>query len=132
MSSLYARSLLETWLKDPAMTVPFFGTINETVSTTPNIWCTASFGSTYREVLAFCDGVEREEGELEIIYFGPPGEGYQALLQAIETDMLTLMAQRDPNNKLVLTGRSAPFEYTGGDAEQEYSCSVYVDFSYYV
>lgn len=113
------------------MAVAFHPTINMEQNPVDTTWCTASFGSTYRETLSFCQGIVEETGELEIIYFGPAGEGYQALIQAIETDMQTLMAQRDPNNKLVLTGQSAPFEYTGGDAEQDYSCSVYIDFTYY-
>jgi hypothetical protein len=129
MSSLYVRTVTEGWMKDAAMLVPYYETINMENNPKDSVWCTCDFSSTFREKLTFCDGANSEEGEVEIVYFGSPGIGYQSLLQALETEMITLMSQRD--SKLSLTSRSAPFEYSGGSADKMYALSVYVDYQYY-
>ena len=113
------------------MSVPFYPSINTNQNPTDAIWVTASFGSSYRETLTFCNGMAMEDGEVELIYFGPPGTGYNAVITAMETDLAVLMAQRDPNGKVVLTGRSAPFEYSAGDADREFSVSVFVEYQFY-
>ena len=113
------------------MSVPFYGTINEDQNPRDDMWFTASFGSTWRETMTFCEGMKLEEGEIELVFFGRPGVGYNDLLTAIEADMVVLMAQKDPNGRLVLTEQSAPFEYSGGSANEEYSLSVFVDYQFY-
>lgn len=130
MSSLYVRNTVEGWLADPAMQVPFYPTINEDQNPPDDMWCSVQYGNAYRERTTFCeDGIE-EESEIEVIYMGRAGVGYQALLAAAEQDMGTLMAQRDLTNKLVLLQRSAPYEYTGGDASRYYGLSFYIDAVY--
>lgn len=131
MSSYYVRSLIEGWLKDQAMSVPYYPTINEEQNPTDDIWCTADFTSNYRDVMTFCEGLTTEEGEVEIEYFGKAGIGDDSLIQAIEADMLILMAQRDPNSKCILMRRSAPFETSGGSAMMMYGLSIYVDYQLY-
>ena len=131
MSSLYVRQQVETWLQDAAMTTPYYPTINEDQNPTDAMWVTADFDANFREVLAFCDGEVREEGDIELVYQGPPGTGYTALITAIEADMKTLMAQRDASGKLVLTNRSAPFEYSNGDADLNYELAITIEYSYY-
>ena len=131
MSSLFVRKTVEGWLQDPAVVTPFYPTVNYDQNPSDDIWFTAEFGSTYRETMTFCDGLEMEEGEVQLIYFGPPGTGYDAVLAAMEADLAVLMAQKDPTGKLVLTGRSSPFEYTGGDAEREYAASCFLEYQLY-
>jgi len=126
MSSRYVRNLMETWLKDPAMAVPYYLTVNEEQDPQDDVWCTCDFSSNYRETMTFCEGVTSEEGEVEVVYYGLPGKGYDALIQMLEADMLVLMARRDP--KLALLNRSAPFEFSGGSADEMYAMSVYVDY----
>jgi len=128
MSSHYVRSLVEGWLKDVAMAVPYYLTINTEQDPQDDIWCTADFSSSYRDTLTFCEGLTTEEGEVEVQYFGLPGKGYEDLIQAVEADMITLMAQRDPQGKCVLMRRSAPYETSGGSARAMYGVSIYVDY----
>lgn len=131
MSSFYVRALVEGWLQDPSMEVPYYPTINREQNPQDGIWCSASFMSGYRDVLGYCEGLTTEEGEVEIRYFGLPGIGDSAVIQAAETDMATLMAQRDPAGKCVLMRRSAPLEASNGSARNLYSIAVYVDYQYY-
>lgn len=131
MSSLYVRQQVRGWLSDPAMTVPFYNTINEEQAPNDPIWATVDFSYSDREVLTFCGGDVSEEGEFEVVYLGQPGTGDVALLTAAEADIKTLMAQRDPSNKLILTSRSAPDEFTQGDAQLEYGVSFFVEYTYY-
>ena len=131
MSSLYVRKQIETWLKDSAMAVPFYNTINEDQSPTDNIWCTADFDISSRELLTLCQDYIEESGEVEVVYFGQPGTGYEDLLTAAESDMQTLMSFRDASNKLILINRSAPMEFTRGDADQEYGIIFDVEYQYY-
>ena len=131
MSSAYVRSLVRTWLQDSAMVVPFYNTINEEQKPSDDNWCTVHFNNPYREVTTFCEGDWVEEGEAEIVYFGLPGVSDTNLIQLIEADMTTLMAKRDPNEKLVLMNRSAPIEYSSGSAGLDYALAIYVDYTFY-
>ena len=131
MSSLYVRSTVEGWLQDPAMTLPFYGTINNEENPADSMWTTASFDATYRETLTFCDGIVEEEGEIELVFFAPPGEGYANLMTALEADVATLMAQRDATHKLVLRSATAPMEFSGGTARGDYALAVYIEYVYY-
>ena len=111
------------------MAVPYYDTVNKEQNPQDDMWCTADFSSEFREIITFCaEGAVREDGEIEIRFAGLPGVGSTALLQAIESDMVTLMAQRDPNHKLVLTQRSAPYEVSSGTAKLMYELSVFVDY----
>ena len=131
MSSLAVRQLFETWLQDPAMQTRYYPTVNQAQNPADDIWFTATFDSISRETVTFCEGSEIEDGEVELVYFGLPGEGYSAVIAAIEADMNVLMAKTDPTGRLVLGDRSAPFEYSGGTADEEYSVSVYVEYQYF-
>lgn len=131
MSSLYIRQLFESWMKDPAMNTPYYETVNKNQNPSDLMWVTAEFDHLYRETMTFCAGKTEESGEIELVFFGPAGEGYTNLLTAIEADMITLMAQRDPAQRLVLMSRSAPFESSGGDAAQDYNLSIFIDYVYY-
>ena len=113
------------------MVVPYYPTLNEEQNPKDDNYCTARFTSSFRETITFCQGDKLEEGEIEVIYFGKPGIGDNALIQALEADMITMMAQRDPATKLTLTQRSAPFEFSGGSALARYGQSVYIDYVYY-
>jgi hypothetical protein len=114
------------------MTVPYYPTVNMEQNPTDRIWMTAEFGSSYREVLTICQGDVLEDGEVEVIFFGPPGIGYTEVLTALELSIAALLQKVDPAGKLTLTGRSAPFEYSRGTALKNYAVSVYVDYQYYM
>jgi len=131
MSSSVVRTLVEQWLEDPAMAVKYYATINEDQDPDDAMWCTAKFSPSYRESTTFCGGKTTEEGEVEIIYFGQPGIGESALIVAVETDMLVLMAQRDPAGDMVILNRSAPFEFSGGSAGSLYGLSIFLEYQYY-
>lgn len=112
------------------MGVPFHDTVNMEQNPQDPIWVTAIFDSLYREVLTFCEDKVREEGDVVLVYSGRPGVGDTAMLAAIEADLPVLMAQRDPNKRLVILNRSAPEEYSGGSAQQDYQMAVYLDYEY--
>jgi len=131
MSSKYVRDIVEGWLEDVAMAVPYYKTVNEEQNPADTIWCSADFSSSSRNILTFCEGVVSEEGEIEVIYMGRAGIGVDDIITALEADMLTLMARRDVAGKLILIQRSAPFEFTGGSADRWYGLSVYVDYQFY-
>ena len=131
MSSLYVRNMVTGWLEDPAMAVPFYATINYEENPQDDMWMTADFSSDFRETTTYCNDQTFEEGEVELQYFGLPGKGYEALITAIEADMVTLMAQRDPQGKMVILRRSAPFETSSGSAKAMYGLSIYLDYQLY-
>jgi hypothetical protein len=131
MSSRYVRNLVEQWMTDPAMLVPYHASVNLDIDPPEDTWCTVEFSSSFRETLTFCQGAVEENGEIEVIYFGDAGAGYDTLIQALEADIKTLMAKRDTANKLILTGRSPPDEYFGGSAERHYGLSVFIEYIYY-
>lgn len=132
MSSLYIRQKFEGWLQDRTkMKVPYYPTINMDQNPQDDMWCTAEFGSSYRETMTFCDGVTMEEGEVKVVYFGLPGIGEATLLAKMEADLNTLMAQQDLAGKLVITTRSAPFDYSGGSAEKSFALACFVEYQYF-
>ena len=131
MSSRYVRQIFEQWLQDPALSVPFYPTVNMEQNPTDDTWCTADFSGSYRDVLTFCNGVVSEDGEVELVYFGRPGIGYDTLLQQVENDVAILEGMEDPAGKLVIMGRSAPYEFSSGSAAKEYSLSVFFEYRYY-
>lgn len=131
MSSRYVRQMFEQWLTSAALGVPYYPTVNQEQSPSDNAWCTATFSSSYREVMTFCNGVTSEDGEVEVIYMGRPGIGYNVLLQLVETDAAVLESMTDPAGKLVIHGRSAPYEFSLGSAKKDYSLSVFFEYSYY-
>ena len=123
--------MVEGWLKDVSMAVPYYPTINEEQDPQDIMWCSADFSSSLRDTLTYCQGKTSEEGEVRVVYFGQAGVGEDILIAALEADMVLLMANRDPSDKLVLMQRSAPFEFGGGSAERWYGLSVYVDYQFY-
>ena len=131
MSSSYVRQMIKDWLRDPTMGIKFYNTINEEQDPLDEFWCTVSFGNPFREVATFCEGSWTEEGEMEVIYFGPPGVTDDAFVVAVEADVDKLMAKRDAANKMVLIRRSAPFEFSDGSADQKYALSIYIDYTFY-
>jgi hypothetical protein len=131
MSASYVRNMVEAWLKAPAVVTPFYPTINLEQNPSDPIWFTAEFDAQLRETITFCQNSTSEEGEIELFFFGAPGQGYTAVLTALETDLITLMANVDPAGKLVLTNASAPFDFSSGKADREYGLSVFLEYTYY-
>lgn len=132
MSSLYVRQTVEAWLQDPTLPLPFYPTINEEQNPADDMWVTAQFGSSYRETTTFCRDKQFESGDIEVIFFGKPGVGYTALIAQAEAFCTALLLNADSTEALVLTGRSAPFEYSAGSALKQYSVGIYIDYEYYM
>lgn len=131
MSTLYVRSTVETWLQNAAGVVPYYRTVNTEQQPQDDVWMSATFDADYTEVMTFCRGDVREEGEIELIYMGLAGEGFDRLLTAAESHADQVLANNDPNDKLVLLKRTAPIEYTGGGFEGMYSVSIYLSYHFY-
>lgn len=130
MASKYIRDMIDTWVKDPSMKVPFYPTINMEQDPPDDIWFTVEFSSGYKEKLTYC-GTTSENGEVEIVFFGRPGIGYDTLLTALEADIKTLMAMRDPAQKMVLLDSSPPAEFSDGSADMSYEMSVFCEYIYF-
>ncbi len=131
MSSKYVRDTVEAWLKDAAIQTPYYPTVNLEQNPQDDIWFSAEYSPMSRQSMDFCGNKTIENGEIELIWFGLPGIGYDLLIAAMEHDIKLLMSKRDPDQKLVLMEASAPFEATGGSAEMSYEVSTYIEYIYF-
>ena len=118
-------------MREPDMLIPYYPTINEDQNPEDERWVTAEFNGSLRDTLTFCEDNIIEEGDIELVYFGQPGVGYQPLMLAMEADLVTLMSKRDDTGKLVFVRRSAPYDYSSGSANMMYALSVYIDYQFY-
>lgn len=131
MSSRYVRQMFEQWLQDPSLEVPYYPTINKEQNPRDDKWCTAEFNPSYREVMTFCNNMVSEDGEVEVIYEGKAGIGYDDLILSVERDIKLIENMSDPAEKLVITNRSAPTEFSAGSADRHYSLSVFFEYQYF-
>ena len=107
--------------------VPYIDTINLAQNMPSPVWCTLSFLPYGTEKLTFCDDMQ-ETGIVSLVFFGAPGVGDDALLQAGEAAAAKFFAYTDPNNKVVLTTQSAAIDYqAAGDVPQ---FAIQFDFEY--
>ena len=107
--------------------VPYVDTINFAQNMPAPTWCTLAFLTYGNEKLSFCDDRE-ETGSISLVFFGAPGVGDDALLQAGEAAAAKFFAYTDPNNKVVLTTQSAAIDYqAAGDVPQ---FAIQFDFEY--
>ena len=131
MSALYVRDTFRKWLNDPAHVVAFYDTVNLDQNPADDVWCTASFDAFARESLTFCPGADREEGEIEVVYFGRPGIGDAELLQAVEAHVGIMEGFTDSTGTFEISSISAPEEFSNGDADREYAVSVIFEYYFY-
>jgi len=129
MSALYVRRKFREWLTNPAMSVPFYDTVNAATNPQDDIWVTADFNALYREKMTYCDGSWMEEGDVSLIYNGLPGVGDEALIEAAEKDIEVLMSFRD-SQSFILTERSAVNDFSSGATNQNYQIEIIVSYQY--
>ena len=131
MSSLYVRTTFRNWVTDPVgFTVPYYDTINRSVSPIDAIWLTLDFEPEFSEEINFCrDAIE--EGVVDFVFSGRAGVGDTALLTAAEADMAWLKTQTDPTGRLVIRSIQAPEEFTAGDAEVNYRIVFGVEYVFH-
>lgn len=129
MSALYVRRKFREWLTHPSMAVPFYETVNTATNPQEDIWVTADFNALYREKMTYCEGSWMEEGDVSLIYNGLPGVGDEALIEAAEKDVETLMAFRD-SPLFILTERSAVNDFSSGATNQNYQIEIIVSYQY--
>jgi len=130
MSSKYVRDMVEGWVNEIDILTPFYPTINMEQDPQDDMWFTIEFTSRYKEKLTYCD-TTAENGEVELVFFGLPGKGYDSVISALEADIKTLMSKRDPAQKLVLLEASAPAEFSSGSANSSYEMSVFCEYVYF-
>lgn len=106
MSSRVVRNLARNWVG--TLSTPYFDTINMEQNPSVEFWCTLSFISYGFSKLSYCSQWQ-EDGEIELIFFGPAGTG-DGLLTRAEADAALFFNNADPSGRVVLTGRSAPEE----------------------
>ena len=107
--------------------VPYVDTINLAQNMPTPTWCTLSFLTYANEKLSYCDDRE-ETGAISLVFFGAPGVGDDALLQAAEAAAAKFYVYKDPAIKVTLTTQAAPIEFTpAGDVPQ---FAVSIDFEY--
>ena len=129
MLALYVRRKFREWLTHPSMAVPFYETVNTATNPQEDIWVTADFNALYREKMTYCEGSWMEEGDVSLIYNGLPGVGDEALIEAAEKDVETLMAFRD-SPLFILTERSAVNDFSSGATNQNYQIEIIVSYQY--
>jgi hypothetical protein len=107
--------------------VPYVDTINLSQNMPAPTWCTLAFLTYGNEKLSFCDDRE-ETGSISLVFFGAPGVGDDALLQAAEAAAAKFYAYADPARKVTLTTQAAPIEFTPAGDVPQYAVSI--DFEY--
>lgn len=125
MSSKYVRDMVKGWAAQS--TVPFYDTINRNQNPRDNIWFTIEFEVETSELQSFC-GVNTEEGVIEMIFCGLPGQGDGAVLAAAEAEALRMMSNSDPTGLLFLKRPMPPEEFSAGDADSSYRVVVGIEY----
>ena len=109
--------------------VAYIDTINLAQNMTQPTWCTLAFLTYGNEKLSYCDDRE-ETGSISLVFFGAPGVGDDALLQAAEAAAAKFYAFADPANKVTLTTQAAPIEFTPAGDVPQYALSIDFEYSY--
>lgn len=129
MSSLYVRDLVRDWCSQFSSS-KFYDTINYAQDPKDPIWSTVNFLGGFNEQITYCRNM-KESGSFDMIFFGKPGVGDRALLQAAELDMAYLMEQVDAAGRLQLLLTTPPEDYERSDGTPGFVVSLTVDYSYY-
>lgn len=129
MSSIYVREQLRAWLRDPAMVLPFFDTVNRTAHVEVPYWATLSFVSAQTQTLTYCGHVE-ERGIFDHIALGPAGIGDRELFEMAEHDVALLVRQLDPGNRLTLLRAGAPADFLQGGSTPFYTVSMTIEYTF--
>lgn len=124
MTSRYVRTEVRNWLLQG--NVPYYDTVNLEQNPTDPIWSTVDWGYADRQMTTYCHN-HVEEGSFNVVFFGDPGVGDDALLAAAEADMDLLLLRVDPNARLTLTNYNAPFSFR---QEEHFALEFNVTYEY--
>lgn len=121
MSALYVRDTFRTWCG--GLPLPFVDTVNRSPAGRAEPWCTAVFDPFEHQRITFCDQYQ-EQGEIELVFMGKPGQGDHALAALAEASAALILQQTDPTGRLVLTGRGPLEDQSLGDADVTYRLAI--------
>lgn len=127
MSSSYVRNMVRQWCGEvsTATGVPFYDTVNVSVSPKHDVWFTAAFVSESHEG-NFCEPQFIENGFVSLVFIARPGIGDIACLAAVESVVPALFAKTDP--KLTLINYEPVDEDSLGTADKDYRLSVAMNY----
>jgi hypothetical protein len=128
MSSRYVRNLTEQWAAAPALGVPFYPTVNMEQNPSDQIWFTLEWDAFGATKDTFCETFT-EDGEVRMVFFGPAGAGYDALLAAAETAARLFYGNIDPAGRLVLSSLGAPDEF-GGQDQSYFVVEIAIEYTF--
>jgi len=128
MDEAYKRDLVRQWAALCA--TPYVDTINRPPpANLAEPWFTIVFDTESTELETYA-GATLERGLVDVVFAGAPGTGDSSLLQAAAADVDTLLAQSDPNGRLVLELAQAPAESTNGTADHSYRVMIGINYTY--
>jgi hypothetical protein len=127
MSSSYVRQKVRKWCAEvSAVTgIPFYDTVNVSVTPSDPVWFTAIFVSEMHEG-NFCKPQFIEHGFINLIFIARPGVGDKACLDAVEGIVPLLFEHGDKN--LTLINYEPVEEDSGGLADKDYRMSVAMNY----
>ena len=108
MSSRAVRQLVRGWM--PALSTPYYDTINQEQNPTNDVWVTVEFNSFGMTKETFCE-TWVEEGDITLTFFGKPGIGDDAILAQAEADAALFYGFIDPAGKVIIVNKSAPEDF---------------------
>lgn len=129
MSNLYVRNKVRGWVNTYSA-IPYHDTINYEQDPTEDLWMTLVFGFSNSEKVSYCDD-RIVGGTFNLLVYGLPGVGDNAVIATIESVADYLYQQVDPAGKLVLLDRDPPIDFTQGDGVNWYGAEVVFTFDYY-
>ena len=126
MASSYVMDQLRQWCS--GLSLPFYDTINREVNPSDPAWLTIQPVTVIASQADYCHG-QHERGTFDLIVLTQGGTG-DAIQKQAEADLATLMAQRDPQQRLTLVnaGPFDPFPQPG--AARFFTLSAAIDYLY--
>lgn len=127
MSSSYVRTKFRKWCAEvsAATGIPFYDTVNVSVTPVDPVWFTAAFVSEMHEG-NFCKPQFIEHGFVNLIFIARPGIGDEDCLAAVESVVPLLFEQHDKN--LTLINYEPVDEDSFGTADKDYRMSVAMNY----
>lgn len=128
MSSLYVRNTVRGWAASSP--TPFYDTVNYEHNPRDSVWWTIEFEVELSERMTNC-GDEQEQGVIELVFCGQPGNGDNAVLAAAEAEAKRLLTKSDAADQLHLVRAMPPEEFSAGDGDRWYRVVVGIEYQYY-
>jgi hypothetical protein len=125
MSSGYIRNMVRGWAASSP--TPFYDTINKEHTPNDPVWFTIEFQVEGSARDTYC-GDESEDGVIELVFCGQPGNGDGAIIAAAEAEGKRLLLQSDPAEQLSLVRAMPPEEFSAGDGDRWYRVVVGIEY----